>query len=143
MSAKEMDSCLAKLRYVSEGDDVLAEDHNVPVDCIKVMRSWLSNICNTYGIDPSYVQELDPYIEKLRYVSSGDLILPEDHNTIVDALRKAREVIEKIETELYAKAYQEGVAAATVINAEVSIKPSIELSTTPTVSTEISVEKQS
>jgi hypothetical protein len=47
------------------------------------------------------VDELDAVLSKIPYVKSGDVIQPEHHNYIVDALRKARDIVSKME-EYYA-----------------------------------------
>ena len=104
----EYDRHLSRLRYVKKGDWVLAEDHNAKVDCLKAAKVWLLNICKRYNIDPRYVYELDPYLEKLRYVKAGDTILSTDHNNIVDTLKKLREVLEKVEELVYHEGYREG-----------------------------------
>jgi len=104
MSA-DYDRHLSRLRYVKKGDWVLAEDHNAKVDCLKAAKEWLLNICKRYNIDPRYVYELDPYLEKLRYVKAGDTILSTDHNDIVDTLKKLREVLEKVEGLVYREGY--------------------------------------
>jgi len=105
---KEVEECLNKLRKVSRGDYVLTRDINDVNDCIKEIAKWMVEHLMNYGIDPEFVYELDPYIYKLRYVSSGDIIEPEDHNTIVDTLRKMRDVMERVEAETYSKGYNDG-----------------------------------
>jgi len=97
MSAARMDECLKLLRYVKKGDYLLTQDINVPRECIFVARAWLEAIVKAYNLDPTYVYELDPYLKRLRYVRVGDILEPDDHNAIVDALKKLREVLEKIE----------------------------------------------
>jgi len=72
------------------------------------MRNWLLNICNKYNLDPKYVYELDEYISKLRYVAAGDIIEADDHNNIVDTLKKARDVIYNVEANVYNEGYQDG-----------------------------------
>jgi hypothetical protein len=47
-------------------------------------------------VDP-LIDKLDAVIATIRYVKSGDIIQPEDHNYIVDALKKARDIIAKME----------------------------------------------
>lgn len=108
MSQEKYVECLAKLRKVVYGDEVLSSDINEVNNCIKYSKNWLLDICNKYGIDPKYVYELDNYIAKLRYVTSGDIILPEDHNTIVDVLKKLRGILEKIEELVYKEGFEAG-----------------------------------
>jgi len=87
---------------------VLVGDVNDVIDCLKTMRNWLLNICNKYNLDPKYVYELDEYISKLRYVAAGDIIEADDHNNIVDTLKKARDVIYNVEANVYNEGYQDG-----------------------------------
>jgi hypothetical protein len=53
--------------------------------------------CPSERIDP-LVDQLDAIIAMIRYVRSGDIIQPEDHNYIVDALRRARDILAEIES---------------------------------------------
>ena len=46
----------------------------------------------------SRVSELDSILAKLRYVKSGDIIIAEDHNDVVDALRKIRDILAAVPT---------------------------------------------
>lgn len=108
MGKKEVDECINKLRYVKKGDYVLTRDINDVNDCIKKIANWMVEHLISYNIDPEFVYELDPYIYKLRYVKSGDIIEPEDHNNIVDTLKKMRDVMERVEAETYNKGYQDG-----------------------------------
>lgn len=103
-----MEEYLRKLRTVKKGDYVLADDHNLKRYCLYSARDWMIRICEKFGIDPKYVYELDPYLDKIRTVKSGDIIEPEDHNSIVEALRKLRDVLEKIEEMVYGEGYEKG-----------------------------------
>ena len=111
MCALDYDRYLGSLRYVRKGDYVLADDHNLKKLCLYAARDWLLKICERYGVDPKYVYELDPYLSKIRTVRSGDIIEPEDHNSIVDALKKLREILEKIETAVAKEGWEEGYEA--------------------------------
>jgi hypothetical protein len=53
--------------------------------------------CPSERIDP-LVDQLDSILVAIRYVRSGDIIQPEDHNYIVDALKKARDILGEIES---------------------------------------------
>jgi hypothetical protein len=53
--------------------------------------------CPGERVDP-LVDQLDAIIAMIRYVRSGDVIQPEDHNYIVDALRRARDILAEIES---------------------------------------------
>jgi len=90
----DLDACLQKLRYVSEGDEVQASDLNTVTDCLKLLSSTLRT---DSGGDP-LVDELDAIIQKIRYVNSGDIIEPEDHNYVVDAIKKARDILANMES---------------------------------------------
>jgi hypothetical protein len=57
----------------------------------------LSVLFRQLGVVDPLVDELDAIIAKIRYVKSGDIIQPEDHNYVVDALRKIRDIIAKME----------------------------------------------
>jgi hypothetical protein len=97
-----LDACLEKLRYVKYGDEVRASDVLTKLECLKALRDTLKAKaaemgCPSERIDP-LVDQLDSIIAMIRYVRSGDIIQPEDHNYIVNALRKARDILAEIET---------------------------------------------
>ena len=97
-----LDVCLSSLRYVSKDMPVESRDLNLRVDCLKALRDALKTKATELGcpserIDP-LVDELDAVLAKIRYVWSGDVIQPEDHNYVVDALRKARDILGEIES---------------------------------------------
>jgi hypothetical protein len=85
------------LRYVKYGDEARADDVNTKVECLKA----LSTLFKQLGASDPLVDELDALLSKIPYVKSGDVIQPEHHNYIVDALRKARDIMSKME-EYYA-----------------------------------------
>jgi hypothetical protein len=85
------------LRYVKYGDEARAGDVNTKVECLRA----LSSVFRQLGVDDPLVDELDAVLSKIPYVKSGDVIQPEHHNYIVDALRKARDIMSKME-EYYA-----------------------------------------
>ncbi|MCR6692973.1 MAG: hypothetical protein MRT15_11320 [archaeon YNP-LCB-003-016] len=97
-----LDACIDKLRYVKYGDEVKSSDVLDKLECIRALRDALKAKAEEAGcpsevIDP-LVDELDAAISKIRYVKSGDVIEPEDHNYIVDALKKARDILVEIES---------------------------------------------
>jgi len=97
-----LDTCLQNLRYVSKDMPVESRDLNLRVDCLKALRDVLKIKATELGcpsekVDP-LVDELDAVLAKIRYVWSGDVIQPEDHNYIVDALKKARDILGEIES---------------------------------------------
>jgi hypothetical protein len=97
-----LDACLQKLRYVKYGDEVRASDVLAKLECLKALRDALKTKaaevgCPSERVDP-LVDQLDSIIAMIRYVRSGDIIQPEDHNYVVDALRRARDILSEIES---------------------------------------------
>jgi hypothetical protein len=97
-----LDACLQKLRYVKYGDEVRASDVLAKLECLKALRDTLKAKaaemgCPSERIDP-LVDQLDSILATIRYVRSGDVIQPEDHNYVVDALKKARDILAEIES---------------------------------------------
>jgi hypothetical protein len=96
-----LDACLQKLRYVKYGDEVRADDVNTKVECLRLLRDTSKAKaaelgCPSERVDP-LVEELDSILATIRYVRSGDIIQPEDHNYVVEALKKARDILAEIE----------------------------------------------
>jgi hypothetical protein len=90
------------LRYVKYGDEVRATDVLTKVECLRVLRDTLKTKASEMGcpserVDP-LVDQLDSILATIRYVRSGDIIQPEDHNYVVDALKKARDILAEIES---------------------------------------------
>jgi hypothetical protein len=90
------------LRYVKYGDEVRVSDVLTKLECLKALRDTLKAKATEVGcpserIDP-LVDQLDSIIAMIRYVRSGDIIQPEDHNYVVDALRRARDILAEIES---------------------------------------------
>jgi hypothetical protein len=50
------------------------------------------------GVNDPLVDELDAVLSIIPYVRSGDVIQPEHHNYIVDALMKVRDILSKMES---------------------------------------------
>jgi hypothetical protein len=97
-----LDICLQKLRYVKYGDEVRASDVLTKLECLKALRDTLKTKaaemgCPSERVDP-LVDQLDSILATIRYVRSGDIIQPEDHNYVVDALKKARDILAEIES---------------------------------------------
>ena len=90
MSVRELAECVGRLRYVGEGDEVRAEDYNMKVDCIRMVRSALAELD---PLNPS-VEELRKIVERLGHVKAGDIIEPEHHNLVVDALKVVSKILE-------------------------------------------------
>ena len=59
------------------------------VDCIRLVRDALAELD---PLDPS-VEELGRIVERLGYVKAGDIIEPEHHNLVVDALKVVHEIL--------------------------------------------------
>jgi len=89
-----LDQCLSLLRYVSEGDQVFHDDINKPVECLRA----LSSLFRYFRPDDPLVDELDSILNKIPYVKTGDIIMPDHHNLIVDALKKARDILSRMES---------------------------------------------
>jgi hypothetical protein len=89
-----LDACLGKLRYVKYGDEVRADDINTKVECLRALSSMFRQL----GVNDPLVDELDAVLSIIPYVSSGDVIQPEHHNYIVDALMKVRDILSKMES---------------------------------------------
>ncbi len=93
MKMSTLDECLSVLRYVSSDIEVLARDINDLKTCLSLLsQTFRSRI----GGDP-LVDELDAILSKIPYVKAGDVIMPEHHNYLVDALKKARDILYNIE----------------------------------------------
>jgi len=117
MSLQDLDTCISKLRVIpSECATKCSEDNfwlnkdwciqncegratdiNVLNDCVKVLENVMASLVRSMGADPQFVYALDPIIQKFRSLKSGDILLPDDINNINDAIRKARDIIAKIE----------------------------------------------
>jgi hypothetical protein len=72
------------------------------LECLKALRDALKTRATEFGcpserVDP-LVDQLDSILAMIRYVRSGDIIQPEDHNYVVDALKKARDILAEIES---------------------------------------------
>jgi hypothetical protein len=93
-----LEECLKRLRYVELGHEVTASDVNVKAECLRILKNEMATLARTanVAVDP-LVDELDLILALIRYVKTGDIILPEDHNLVVDALRKARDILRIIE----------------------------------------------
>jgi len=89
--------------YCVNNCQVLTSDINNVNYCLRALKQWLLDIADKFGVDPSPIYELDYYLNRLKYVLAGDIISPEEHNSIVDTLYKARDVIEYLENEIRKK----------------------------------------
>jgi len=82
------------VRRVTAGDYVMAEDHNALVDTLACMYAALEAIREDASIDdPEVVEALEDLagcVSGLRRARSLDIVLPEDHNTLVACTELAR-----------------------------------------------------
>jgi len=94
-----LDEALKKLRYVKRWPDpeseIRHEDLNTKIDALKAIRDALKE---KVGEDP-LVDELDAIICLIPYVKAGDVVEPEHHNLIVDAMWKVRDILGRMESE--------------------------------------------
>jgi hypothetical protein len=99
---RSFSECVESLRYVSYGTPVESRDLNMKTTCIKLMRDTLDKYRYKLYVPASIVDplidKLDSVLATIRYVKSGDIIQPEDHNYVVDALKKARDILSEIES---------------------------------------------
>jgi len=101
-----LDEALKKLRYVKRWPDpeseIRASDVLAKLESLKALRDALKAKADEFGcpcekIDP-LVDQLDSILAMIRYVKMGDIVEPEDHNYMVDALKKARDILSEIES---------------------------------------------
>jgi hypothetical protein len=95
-----LEECLARLRYVKYGDEVLSSDHNTKVECLRLLRDRIVELADRLGvrglIDPK-LGRLDAILAMLKYRVALDIIDPEDHNLLVDGLKAARDALAELE----------------------------------------------
>jgi hypothetical protein len=95
-----LEECLARLRYVRYGDEVLSSDHNTKVECLRLLRDRIVALADRLGVrglvDPR-LGRLDAILALLKYRVAMDIIDPEDHNLLVDGLRVARDALAELE----------------------------------------------
>jgi len=93
----ELEKITTRFRYVSEGEPVKHQDHNVFVDFCNMFLNFASQLVNEiFPFDEevkSKLQELGDVISKLERVYALQVVLPEHHNSVVDALLKIREFL--------------------------------------------------
>jgi hypothetical protein len=93
-----LEEVLKKLRYVKRWPDPESEirhqDHDTKLEALIILRDILKE---RIGEDP-LVDQLDEILRLIPYVKAGDIVEPEHHNLIVDALWTVRDILEKMET---------------------------------------------
>jgi hypothetical protein len=123
-----LDEALKKLRYVKRWpepeSEIRHEDLNMKVDALKAIRDVLKS---KVGEDP-LVDELDKIIRLIPYVKAGDVVEPEHHNLVVDALYTVRDILDKMESE-YIKMMEllKAWTWALGIGLEYAVSPTIKL----------------
>jgi hypothetical protein len=136
------------------GSEVKSEDLNLKRECLKALRDMLVMKAKDAGVpseelDP-LVDELDGMLAKIPYVYSGDVIRPEHHNYVVDALKKARDILALIESyysqylEMYEKCLadlESCQAALEECQAKFALHPFVELTYKPVVDVALESEQ--
>jgi uncharacterized coiled-coil DUF342 family protein len=101
-----LDEALKKLRYVKRWPDpeseIRASDVLTKLESLRALRDALKTKAVEFGcpcekID-ALTDQLDSILAMIRYVKIGDIVEPEDHNYMVDALKKARDILSEIES---------------------------------------------
>jgi hypothetical protein len=95
-----LEACLAKLRYVKYGDEVLSSDHNTKVECLKLLRDRIVGLAERLGVVGLVSQKLgrlDAILAQLKYRTALDIIDPDDHNLLVDGLKATRDALAELE----------------------------------------------
>jgi len=98
---KSFGECVDSLRYVVEGMPIDSKDWDAIACCLRLAKDAIDKYRYKHGIaidvtDP-LIDELDAILTKIRYVRTGDIVEPEDHNLKVDALRKIRDILDRME----------------------------------------------
>jgi hypothetical protein len=98
---KSFGECVDSLRYVVEGMPIDSKDWDAITCCLRLAKDMIDKYRYKHGIaidvtDP-LIDELDAILTKIRYVMTGDIVEPEDHNLKVDALRKIRDILDRME----------------------------------------------
>jgi hypothetical protein len=123
-----LDEALKKLRYVKRWpepeSEIRHEDLNTKIDALKAIRDALKE---KVGEDP-LVDELDAIIRLIPYVKTGDVVEPEHHNLVVDAMWKVRDILGRMESE-YMKMIEllKAWTWALGIGLEYAVSPTIKL----------------
>jgi hypothetical protein len=86
------EECLARLRRVREGDRVSADDFNVPVMCMSLLADGLARAA---GPSPE-LEALEGVLRQIPRVRAGEVIRPEHHNLVVDALWAVRDALRAV-----------------------------------------------
>jgi len=102
--AKLLYDLVQRMRYVKSGDAVSHRDHNLFVDFCQLFLEFAKQIYHDAFEGDMEVKEkvdaLEQTVSNLRRVYALDLILPEDHNTVVEALEKMRDFVTTIRRKL-------------------------------------------
>ncbi|MHC1628473.1 MAG: hypothetical protein ACXQTI_06575, partial [Candidatus Nezhaarchaeales archaeon] len=100
----DLQDLLLNFRYVQEGDWVLQSDHNLFVDFSNIFLNFAKQITEDLFKEDIEVNdklsELEEVVKGLSKVKGLEVILPEHHNSIVDAIFKMREFVSLIRKKL-------------------------------------------
>jgi len=111
MSLQDIDTCISKLRYIPpecadrcseenfeankdwciQNCEARSTDVNMISQCINLIYSY----ARERGLDPVVLDKVKPYLDKLPSIKSGDILLPDHINSIVDALKALVYAIEE------------------------------------------------
>jgi len=96
----ELQSLENGFRHVNEGDEILQSDHNLFVNALQLFVAFAEKLTNDrFSNDPDVgiaLENLKNTVSKLRIVKSFDVIVPDDHNQIVESIEMAREFIKTV-----------------------------------------------
>lgn len=90
-----LESLVRRMRYVSTYSEVVADDTNLFVDFCKNALECLKNLYNTYkertGVTlkdvETWIGMADTRVWNMRYVKTFDMVMPDDHNLVIDCLK--------------------------------------------------------
>jgi hypothetical protein len=96
----ELQSLENGFRHVNEGDEILQSDHNLFVNALQLFVTFAEQLTNDRFSNDADVgialENLKNTVSKLRIVKSFDVIVPDDHNQIVESIEMAREFIKTV-----------------------------------------------
>jgi len=96
----ELQRLVARMRYVSSGDIILQNDHNLFVDACELFLRFATQLRDDLFADDPEVNDklLDVFlaVDRLRRVYGCDMLTADDHNSVVEAVLKIREFIKVI-----------------------------------------------
>ena len=104
----DMEDLISKMRYVTDGQYVISEDHNLFYDYVSDIVSAVEQLYEKFKAktgktlpDVEYWIEMAKSRHDLdRKVKYGDIVLSRDHNLIIDTLKPLELTMQRIEEEL-------------------------------------------